>query len=298
MVPFQRPDLCIYHHPCADGFTSAWAVWTRWPDIEFHPGSYDSTGLPDVRGKHVLIVDFSYRADVLRRLRAEAASITILDHHKSAAEDLLPVFDEGGINGEFDMERSGAMMTWQYVWGDGASNDFNRHYQPDYVPWLVKYVQDRDLWQWKLPKSREVCAYAQLTAMDFKSWDKLAQDLEDQDGYNTAVEIGTALVKRAENEVGAAIRATKRWMWIGGYYVPVANVSHFMASDAGNILSKGQPFAATYFDGPDGRCFSLRSDKHDSKAVDVSKVAFALGGGGHANASGFTMPECWEGDAP
>lgn len=34
------PTLCIYHGNCADGFGAAWAVWKKYPDIEFHAGVY------------------------------------------------------------------------------------------------------------------------------------------------------------------------------------------------------------------------------------------------------------------
>lgn len=54
----MKPDICIYHGGCADGFTAAWAVWKRWPDVEFVAGIHGDPP-PDVTGKHVLIVDFS-----------------------------------------------------------------------------------------------------------------------------------------------------------------------------------------------------------------------------------------------
>ena len=28
----MKPDICIYHGGCDDGFGAAWAVWKRWPD--------------------------------------------------------------------------------------------------------------------------------------------------------------------------------------------------------------------------------------------------------------------------
>ena len=31
----MKPDICIYHGNCADGFTAAWAVWEVFPDIHF-----------------------------------------------------------------------------------------------------------------------------------------------------------------------------------------------------------------------------------------------------------------------
>lgn len=280
-----KPDVCIYHHPCADGFTAAWAVWKRWPDIEFVQGSYQTKDLPDVAGKHVLIVDFSYKADVLRQMAEVAASITILDHHESAERELQPLLDEQIVQGEFDMTRSGAMMTWQYVWPEGLQD-----VSDELVPWLVRYVQDRDLWQWELESSQSISAYIQTKSLTFAEWDKLADELEDSDCFSHAVDVGDILVKREESEVKGAIKATKRRVRLAGYDIPIANLPYQMASLGGNFMCQGEPFSASFFMAADGSVsFSLRSDKHDPNAVNVSEVAAKFGGGGHKNASGFRL---------
>ncbi len=82
--------LCIYHHGCLDGFAAAWAVRKHYGDgeVEFHPGIYGKAP-PDVTGRVVILVDFSYKRDVLLQVCAQAACVLILDHHKSAAVDLL-----------------------------------------------------------------------------------------------------------------------------------------------------------------------------------------------------------------
>jgi nanoRNase/pAp phosphatase (c-di-AMP/oligoRNAs hydrolase) len=58
-------------------------------------------------------------------------------------------------------------------------------------------------------------------------------------------------------------------------------------------MSEGEPFAATYYDSPRGRVFSLRSQEGGE---DVSKIAVLYGGGGHQHAAGFSRPIGWEGD--
>ena len=72
---------------------------------------------------------------------------------------------------------------------------------------------------------------------------------------------------------------------IAGYLVPAIN-SCFFQSEMGSHLSADNSFAAVYyFDGKEYR-FSLRSS---NDGVDVSKVAGLFGGGGHRNASGFSV---------
>lgn len=294
-----KPDVCVYHDPCADGFTAAWAVKLRYPDCEMRPGRYEPADGPNVAGKHVLLVDFSYKRPMLERIISEAASVTILDHHKSAQADLEPLLAEGVLKGEFDMLRSGAMMAWQFCYPEGVTLPLGLSvdYASGYVPWLVRYVQDRDIWTWKEEHAKEVTCWLNLLPLNFDHWSKACLDLEDADAFDKAVEIGAALTQKLEQDVATGIRATKRRMIIGGFDVPVANLPHFLASEAGNALCQGEPFAAIYYDTGDGRrSFSLRSDNQSPDAVDVSLVAVQYGGGGHKHASGFTQGAGWEGE--
>lgn len=80
--------LCIYHGNCFDGFTAAWAVWKRFGNnVDFFEGHY-GVEPPDVTGRDVIIVDFSYKRPVLMEMAKVARTIFVLDHHKTAAEDL------------------------------------------------------------------------------------------------------------------------------------------------------------------------------------------------------------------
>jgi hypothetical protein len=80
------PDTVIYHDNCADGFGAAWACWMRWRNAcQYVPASYgQAPPYAEVAGKNVLIVDFSYRRSVLEEIGGQAASVVILDHHKTA----------------------------------------------------------------------------------------------------------------------------------------------------------------------------------------------------------------------
>jgi len=84
-----KPDVCLYHFPCDDGFAAAWVVKRKWPDVVLEPTNY---GLPlpdvDIAGKNLLIADFSYPYETLVELSFKARSMVILDHHKTAQEAL------------------------------------------------------------------------------------------------------------------------------------------------------------------------------------------------------------------
>lgn len=84
----MNKTICIYHGNCADGFTAAWAVYRALGhDIEYYPGFYDKPP-PDVKGKHVIMVDFSYKRPVLEEMAAGCETMVVLDHHKTARDDL------------------------------------------------------------------------------------------------------------------------------------------------------------------------------------------------------------------
>lgn len=282
--------LCIYHGFCMDGFTAAWTVLKAFAAADFYPGVYGEDP-PDVIGRDVIMVDFSYKRAVLDALAQRANSILILDHHKTAAEDLrgfqvppaATVWKHTAHNeiaAWFDMSRSGAQLAWDYLHGTSR-------------PLLVDYVGDRDLWKFELPLSREVNAFVSAHEFTFENWDHLDRQLRDHMDVQRVADMGGAIDRKHRKDINDLLKVTKREMMIGGHIVPAANLPGTMASDAGNIMAQGEKFSATYYDGSGGRKFSLRST---DEGLDVSVIAQRYGGGGHRNAAGFEMPIGWEGD--
>lgn len=261
----------IYHKSCPDGFGAALALKVfldrEHPNelTEFHAANHGEP-VPDIDGKTVYIVDFAYNRETTIDIKRRAKSLIVLDHHKSA-EGALANLDYC----TFDMSRSGAMIAWQ-------------HFNPTLpVPLLIKYIQDKDLWTWALPQSKEFSAGLSLYALQFDIWLPLLDDNKIRDvieGGKTILAYEQKLVKRA---IGRGIRMAT----VAGYQVPMLNTT-ILASEIGNELAIGHPFAVTYFDIADKRIFSLRSAKD---GVDVSEIAKRFtGGGGHFHASGFAIP--------
>lgn len=272
-----KPDICIYHSSCPDGFTSAWAVWKRYgSEVVFHPGKYGEAP-PDVIDKHVLLVDFSYKRDVILTLVEKAKTVTILDHHKSAQEDISDLLEERIIDGVFDMDRSGAGISWDWC-HEGKSR-----------PPLVSYVEDRDLWRFRYSSTENFCAWLDMQEMTFERWDQVAAVSRDTDDLNEILAIGECLVAKFNKDADRIIKSTTRFLDIAGHRVPVCNAPYVYASRIGNILASRDdaPFGASYYTDDKGfHCFSLRSLKTKE---DVSRIASSFGGGGHREASGFRI---------
>lgn len=267
--------ICIYHGNCADGFTSAWAVWRALGDqCDYHPGIYQDPP-PAVSGRGVIMVDFSYKRAVTEEMRRSAAWVKILDHHKSAIDDLRGIEEREGacpIELIFDIDRSGAGIAWDVY-----------HHTPR--PALVNYVEDRDLWRFKLPSSREINAAIFSYEYSFQNWNDLATVIDGD--FKAVVNAGAAIERKHHKDVAELVKVSQRTMTIGGFQVPVANLPYTLTSDAGSLMCERNtaPFAACYWDTPEGRVFSLRSRGE----FDVSEVAKKYGGGGHKNASGFRV---------
>jgi hypothetical protein len=263
--------LVIYHGNCADGFTAAWSIWRRHPDWEFYTGKH-SANPPDVTGKDVYMVDFSYKRPAMLELAKAANSITILDHHKSAQEDLVDLPDN--VHVVFDMDRSGAMITWEYFHG------------PDFTPTLVKYVQDRDLWKFEYAYSKEIAAHIFSYEYTFENWQELYRDLDTPARFELAVNSGLAILKKQDKDVDELLQNKYDIVIGGSYTVPTVNLPYTLASDGANKLSEGKPFASSwYFDG-EGFVFSLRSKEN---GIDVCEIAKLYNGGGHKHAAGFKV---------
>lgn len=284
--------LCVFHANCVDGFGAAWAVRKAIPEAEFYAATHQEPP-PDVAGKRVVMVDFAYKRPVLLDMASTAESILILDHHKSAAEDLelfavdlcgaarLVHADTEGMFQDlkelakppvialFDMERSGAMMAWQYFF-PGVS-----------APRLIEHIQDRDLWRFSLPGTREIQANLFSYPYDFEVWDKLmAMDV------GRLWTGGKAIERKHHKDIAELVTVCKRRMSIGGFDVPAANLPYTYSSDAGHLMAQGEPFSACWWITQAGVVFSLRSA---TDGVDVSEIAKGYGGGGHRNAAGFTI---------
>lgn len=293
--------LCIYHGNCADGFMSAWIVRKALgtDSVDFHAGVYQDPP-PDVTGRDVILVDFSYKAPVLHEMAKRASTILILDHHKTAAEDLknLPPPLDGhynpaameqwardcngpAVHALFDMERSGAGLTWDYF-NPGVPR-----------PRLVDHVEDRDLWRFRMHGTREIQAALFSHPYDFAVWDELMAMNHAALGIFEAE--GRAIERKHFKDIAELTKVVTRPMrfrypfdYSGSIVVPMANLPYTLTSDAGHLLCGDEhPFAGCYWDTPEGRVFSLRSREN---GADVGEIAKQYGGGGHKHASGFRVP--------
>lgn len=264
----MKSRLVIYHGDCRDGFTAAWAAWKKFgdEDTEYVAAKHGETTIPIVKERDVYFLDFAIPRASTIFLHDVARSLIVLDHHKTAAADLA-----GLPYATFDMDRSGAGIAWD-VLHPGVKR-----------PWLINYVEDRDLWRFKLPESKEINAWVGAApSRTFADWDVL-----ERGGTHHAANNGRAVLAYID---GYVLDMAKHAIVVDfdGYKVPVVNAPFAAISELLGHLAESAPFALGWFQRGDGMYqYSLRSRGPDG--VDVSEVAKRYGGGGHRNAAGFQL---------
>jgi len=267
----RKIDIILYHGPfCPDGFGAAFAAWKALGNNATYIPCTHGDPPPDVAGKHVAVFDFAFSRTVTQQIKQTTASFVLLDHHKSAMEDL-----SGEPNCHFNLKKSGARLAWEFF------------HPGKEVPQLILYVEDRDLWNWKMDHSKEFNTAMETLPLSFVEWDKLLTP----QNVTAHIEKGTFLVNfKAKLCSDVAHKAAKR-EWLGKS-VYVVNSTLF-ASEIGNLLAMRPDcdFALIWNFDHEKKiyCVSVRSDT--AKNVDVSAVAKLFGGGGHPAASGFS----WKG---
>lgn len=289
----ERP-LVLYHADCTDGFASAWVARRKMPNAECVPVQYGQEP-PRVTDREVYVLDFSYKASTLRMMADLSSQLVCLDHHKTAQEDLRSITDADPypdrthgwrLNGngfydkvyvKFDMNKSGARMAWDYFFPPSSYSMSN------VVPDLVKYVEDRDLWRWSMPNSREVNAAIASYDKTFEEFDRLYAALQVEHGYRELATEGSAILRYQGRLIESACKNAHE-ATIGGHSVLAVNTG-VSISEVAERLAKDRPFGVCYFRRADGLwIYSLRSREG---GVDVSAVAKQYGGGGHKQAAGF-----------
>lgn len=247
--------LVIFHSQggdshCDDGFAAAWAVRAHLGvDLEFFPGVYQKDP-PDVTDRDVIMVDFCYKRPVIDQMIAKARSLLILDHHKTAAEDLAGLPPAGVSRHEweqahqpivgckvgvlFDMKRSGAGISWDFY----SNNAHTGEGRPEFI----NYIEDRDLWRKTLPGGDEFTIALRSYPQDFQVWDRLVSQ-----GVKRLIDEGRHIWRyyhcRIEELKQQAYEAVIETEQHGRLAIWVCNANYFAASELAGELAE-RPGAA------------------------------------------------------
>ncbi|WVZ74171.1 hypothetical protein U9M48_022385 [Paspalum notatum var. saurae] len=171
----RKVSAVLYHYPCPDGAFAALAAHLYFSaaahPVRFFPNTvYDpirSDSLPLDEIKDVYLLDFVGPPGFVKDIAHKVERVTILDHHKTAFESLCGNTTLGkNVTKVIDMQRSGATIAFDFfrnkllteastLWGNEVAEV---KYLPDNkvetVHKLYKFIEDGDLWRWKIPDSK------------------------------------------------------------------------------------------------------------------------------------------------
>jgi oligoribonuclease NrnB/cAMP/cGMP phosphodiesterase (DHH superfamily) len=253
-------------------------VWKAWGEsARYVPITHDeSIEVEAFRDALVAFVDIVPANEELLSLSEVADQIIVLDHHISSLQryqsDLSAVnaLEDAGHEVHFDLAHSGAALAWEYFHPDEST------------PELLLYVEDQDLWNWKLPKSAEVNAAIASYPLSFEAWSELStREL-------------ASLINEGEPIVRANRMAVERAMHhahparIGGHPIEAVNSTSERAA-IGHELAKNCAFERQW-----GCVYRIEGTTvyatlYSIGDLDVAEVAMGYGGGGHRNAAGLSM---------
>jgi oligoribonuclease NrnB/cAMP/cGMP phosphodiesterase (DHH superfamily) len=273
--PGDPAPLVLYHgRNCPDGFAAALAAW------RFYGGQVELRGLdhgevktiadlPALDGRAVYILDFSFPADILRAIDERAARLVLLDHHKSAADALDGFACRCGVV-HFDMAKSGARLAWEFFLPD----------EP--LPDMVRYVEDRDLWNWQFPESPAYLAALDMEPQEFARWSEIAAFTSEQSAHFMAR--GQAMDEKF-SKLAADIAEGAEPLVFNGETGLMVNAPGVFHSLVGDLLSRRSgTFALMWTAGKGG---VVKVGLRSQRGYDCIALAQSMGGGGHAQACGF-----------
>lgn len=263
----------IYHENCADGLGSAYAAWKKFGEAATYlPYDYNKTEestnqlIEQLKGKDVVFSDVTLKRFQFLQVKENAKSVLVLDHHPSAYNEI------GDLDCcVFDMDRSGAMITW---------NSLNPDIKP---PSFIKYIQDGDLWKFQYPETKWFYSSLNKFNPTFRELDNLLDDNLLKDFLNKGKHLREEYEAKVNSIVAQAVPV--RFM---GHDIYMVECTRDYASEVGNILAlKSGSFSLCHSDKKDVYKISVRGNG----SLDISNLCALFGGGGHPNASAFTTKD-------
>lgn len=273
----MKDILVTYHKDCIDGTAAAAVVLRKFPNAKLFPlaHAYTQQDIEPILAS--LEPDTAcYTVDcglgVKEFLNAGHAVIT-LDHHIGGKESFEAIAQENrNYTYVFDNAKSGTSLAWSYFFPDEP--------QPD----VVKYVEDADLWLWRYGKeTKDVNNYISMFRNDPPAMLGLIEgDLSDIRSR------GEVISMYADKEIAEQITLPAVDIKIGEYVVPAFNITSYQSA-SGNTLSEklGKAVAMFTIRGDEVKCSFRSKDHHEPTSLELAQL---LGGGGHKNAAGATIP--------
>ncbi|KAG2653090.1 hypothetical protein PVAP13_1NG427100 [Panicum virgatum] len=322
----RKISAVLYHYPCPDGafaalaahlyFSAAARPVRFFPNTVYDPIRSDSLPLDEI--EDVYLLDFVGPPGFVEDIARKVERVTILDHHKTAFESLCQNSTLGqNVTKVIDMQRSGATIAFDFfrnkllteasiLWGSESDKDVAEiKYVPDdkveTVHKLFKFIEDGDLWRWKIPNSKAFSSGLKNLDIEFNvnANSKLFDQLLELDpehvisrGQVTLLEkqrlIDDCLGKSYEISLGCGQFGNCLAVDADSISNLRSELGHQLASKSRNLNLRG--IGAVVYKVPElNNDQMLKISLRSLEQEDTTLISQEYGGGGHRNASSFML---------
>lgn len=243
----------------------------------------------------VYIVDFSFSREDTLDIAKKCNNLVILDHHITALEKLEGIEKESSnIEFFFDNNMSGATLVNGFV----AKRFLDFGKSQVVVNYVSAMVEDRDLWNFKLKDTKAFgeFVFSQVEPNDIDTFSEILFD-SDMKKIQSYVDLGNILDKNKKKQVNQRLEQMQnptvcklhiQKLSEEVQIIFVNETQSDLISELGNAICKKFQKPVCLYKILSTGMVSLSFRSMDN-LTDMSKVAVALGGGGHRNACGAEM---------
>lgn len=275
--------LVITHAKCQDGFTCKTILQAKYADIkviETFPGNGFDLDLISESNDIIYIADIAFSIEIMDEIAKRTDRLIIIDHHKTNERTFAEwqsVPDNVDII--FDMRCCAAVLTWK--WCNPATD----------IPSVISYVNDRDIWLWQNPHSREINrGMYELGVFEDIEYMRTLFKYSKEQLYEEFFEIGKTKIEK-DNQVMDQLMENfylRRYTFMLRRYqiTFVDDCPADLRSDMGNRLAAKSK---------DGIGATWRKFEDDTIGISVRRIGdaidlTAIGFGGHPAAAGMSVP--------
>ena len=240
----------------------------------------------------VYCVDFAFNRELTLELCKLAEKVYILDHHKTAHENLHDLKTHYNFNFIYDVEKSGASIVRDYckkhldLYTDIKLN------QKEILNKVVAIVEDRDLWLFRLPLTKEFAEYvfAYIQPNDINRMTEILFKYK-FDNLKEICQMGEIIMRYKDNIIKKKLDSyVPTYFHVDNTKLLIINETQpDLVSQLGNELCKKYdvPVCLYNISGSNGSTelsvsLSFRSMDH---LEPVDSIARLFNGGGHRNAA-------------
>ena len=271
----------FYHGDDFDGWCSGAIIKYIYPDAEMYPMGYDDEFPWNIidNNDFVYMLDFSLQPFEQMLKLKRMCNFVWIDHHQTAINEMNKYGEE--FNGIQDSSRSAAYWT---------AKKFLSHL--DRFPLAIKLIAEYDIWDHSdertLPFQYGLKSISNVNPKySMKVWERLFKD----DFYfiTDIIDKGKTILSYIKENNAQKCKACFEIDFGGLKCIclnhPAPNSSMLFESVWDN--TKYDAMIPFYLSDKKLWCFSIYTDK---KGINVGEIAKNLGGGGHIQAAGFSLP--------